>query len=198
MRQHSFTTETGDVVFSMRPMPGQRSCAIVASCSAAHNIVEGSFQQHGRACCIDLILHGRPTRLVCCHLRAKAGLAQYCQSLADVELLISTMPKQFEFMIGADVNDKLGFYDENLFPACVGVYADGPRGSKGQRAFSFFIEKLGLVALNTVSQQHDNNFTHWDVHDHEDPKVVPFAPRQIDFLFVGKLYGGRCARFLRY
>jgi hypothetical protein len=69
----------------------------------------------------------------------------------------------------------------------VGQHADGPRAAKGKLAFKFFIEKLGLYALNTLSPQENNNFTHWDVHDPTVENSVLFPPRQIDFLFGTKI-----------
>ena len=122
-RSYVFESSDGHMVFSMTPQVGQRSCAIVVNVKARYLIVDGSFQQHGRACSLDVILNPSPTRLVCCHLWAKAGLAKYCQSLSDVEAVIQTMPKNSELMIGADVNDKLGFHDALLFPLQMLVFS---------------------------------------------------------------------------
>ena len=68
----------------------------------------------------------------------------------------------------------------------MGQYADGPRAAKGKLAFKFFIEKLGLYALNTLSPQENSNFTHWDVHDPNVENSAIFPPRQIDFIFGSK------------
>ena len=50
-------------------------------------------------------------------------------------------PSKFEIVIGADIQDEIGSYDENSCPERVGSYADGPRGQKGEMAFRFLIEK---------------------------------------------------------
>ena len=68
----------------------------------------------------------------------------------------------------------------------MGQHADGPRAAKGKLAFKFFIEKLGLYALNTLSPQENSNFTHWDVHDPNVENSAIFPPRQIDFIFGSK------------
>ena len=89
-------------------------------------------------------------------------------------------------MIGVDANAKLGLFDANCFPSNVGLYSDGPRGTKGRLAFSFFVEQLNMIALNTISVQPAGKFTQWDVHDPDDVNVTVFDPRQIDFIFISQ------------
>ena len=48
-RSYVFESSDGHMVFSMTPQAGQRSCAIVVNVKARYLIVDGSFQQHGRA-----------------------------------------------------------------------------------------------------------------------------------------------------
>ena len=75
------------------------------------------------------------------------------------------------------------FYDECYFPALIGPYAEGPRSAKGRDAVNMFIEKLELVALNTVHPQSDGAMTHWDTRVHCDT-VDLSPPKQIDFIFM--------------
>ena len=185
-RPYSYATDRGHWVYSMAPQRGQRSCAIVVHADISQYVIEGSFNELGRSCAIDIVLDNRLVRFVCAHLWAKGGIGKYVQSLSDVEYLLCKLPKNSELMIGADVQSKLGFYDANIFPSCVGPYSEGPRGDKGRHAFSFFIEKLNLTALNTITLQHNGSFTHWDRHNFEDENVKHFEPRQIDFVFASQ------------
>ena len=187
IQPYIYNTCDGHRVFAMTPQVGQRSCAIIVQADLSNNILENSFQQHGRACKLDFFLGNKYYRFICAHLWAKTGTAQYSNSLSDIEFLLNLHgPSNIEPVIGADVQDKIGFYNADNFPESVGQYADGPRAAKGKLAFKFFIEKLGLYALNTLSPQENSNYTHWDVHDPNVENSAIFPPRQIDFIFGSK------------
>ena len=69
-------------------------------------------------------------------------------------------------------------------PERVGTFADSPHRSKGKLAFSLFIDNLRLFALNTLSPQTIENFTHWDVHDPSVQNSMIFTQsRLIIFLY---------------
>ena len=68
----------------------------------------------------------------------------------------------------------------------VGSYDYGARNQKGTMAFKFFIEKLRLFALNTLSPQTSANFTHWDAHDPAFEKSMIFPWGQIDYIFAAE------------
>ena len=45
-------------------------------------------------------------------------------------------------MIGADIQEQIGYYDALNLPERFGNFADGPRGTKGKLAFALFITNL--------------------------------------------------------
>ena len=64
-----------------------------------------------------------------------------------------------------------------------GTFRRRAKNRQGETGLQFFIEKLGLYALNTLTPQENSNFTHWDVHDPTVENSVLFPPRQIDLIF---------------
>jgi exonuclease III len=177
------------LVLSMDPHAGQRAGAIIVHNSVAHGYTENSFKQCGRSCSAEIVLDGICVTIISAHLYAKQSQSQYDKSLNDVEKLLNARQKNSEIMIGADVQDCIGSYDETYFPALIGEFAEGPRGAKGRAAVNMFIEKFELVALNTVHPQGDGAMTHWDSRVHGDADC--FAPKQIDFVFMSKRRASR-------
>ena len=51
-------------------------------------------------------------------------------------------PSNIELMIGADIQEQIGYYDALELPERVGNFADGPRGPKGKLASALFIINL--------------------------------------------------------
>ena len=127
---------------------------------------------------------------MCAHLFAKQSLSAYGQSLNDVEILLNKPHKNSEIMIGVDLQDKIGPYDDDYSPALVGPFAEGPRGAKGRAAVNLFVERFGLVAMNTIHPQSDGTMTHWDTHVQETTQHC-FVPRQIDFMFMSERLASR-------
>ena len=131
------STGDGHRVFAMTPQVGQRSCAIIVKFEFSNNILENTFQQHGRACKLDMFFGGRYIRFISAHRWAKSGTAQYAKSFSDVDFLLNMHgPSKFEIVIGADTQDKVGSYDESSSPETVGPYADGPRNQRGNLALN--------------------------------------------------------------
>ena len=130
------------LVLSMDPHAGQRAGAIVLHNSVAHSYTENSFRQCGRSCSAEIVLDGICVTIISAHLYAKQSLSQYDKSLNDVETLINARRKNSEIMIGADVQDRIGCYDEMYFSALIGEFAEGPKGAKGRAAVNMFIEKF--------------------------------------------------------
>ena len=74
----------------------------------------------------------------------------YLDSVSDAMTLVNNRERNQHVVVGADLQTRLGHCDIEVMPDKVGLFAEGPRGHKGDLAFDAFISDGGLVALNTI------------------------------------------------
>ena len=89
----------------------------------------------------------------------------------DVIKLVKAMPRNSLCMIGVDLQDCLGPSDLDVFPECVGIWAEGQRGRKGDIVFDAFVCDLGLAAINTIVKTRKLAFTHFCLDGAREPKT---------------------------